>query len=313
MYSHAKLMIGASLLTIMSFDTVADSLIPSSICLQSTSSIAPDLFKSTWYLHFSPVENDKNLYEVNGFELGEKDSPAESYVDGMDGTVVVASESNMLNEKETLHISLQGSGSDLKKDIHDMWHTDAIFDLNPATFGGNLMSTTTDSIIPSGIQSHEPVKSSITRNIVVKKVTCPASVTDIVSNSVKKDITAAIRSMSEEWSNAMLQKDTSIFDRIWASDFIYVEPSGRRFNKAEGIADLKNSTDTITSSVVSSVDVRVYGGGTVAVDIGDYKEIGKDKDGKSFEKSSLFTNVWVLKEGKWQCVSGHSSNLPITP
>ena len=67
-----------------------------------------------------------------------------------------------------------------------MWHTDAIFDLNPATFGGNLMSTTTDSIIPSGIQRHEPVKSTITRNILVKMVTCPASVTDIVS---KKDTT----------------------------------------------------------------------------------------------------------------------------
>jgi hypothetical protein len=48
------------------------------------------------------------------------------------------------------------------------------------------MSTTTDSIIPSGMQPHEPVKSSITRNIVVKKVACPASVTDIVS---KKDTT----------------------------------------------------------------------------------------------------------------------------
>jgi len=313
MNSNRKLALGLSLITLINFDVIADTSFPSSICLQSTSSTAPDVFKSTWYLHFSPLEGDKNLYAVNGFELGEKVSPAESYVDGMDGTVVIASESNMLNSKETLHISLQGSGSDLKKDIHDMWHTDAIFDLNPATFEGNLMSTTTDSIIPSGIQRHEPVKSTITRNIVVKRLACPVSVTDIVSNSVKKDITAAIRSMSEEWSNAMLQKDTSILNRIWASDFIYVQPSGNRFNKAEGIANLKNSTDTITSSVVSSVDVRVYGGGTVAVDIGDYKEIGKDKDGKSFEKSSLFTNVWVLKEGKWQCVSGHASNLPITP
>jgi hypothetical protein len=67
---------------------------------------------------------------VNGFELGEKVSPHESYIDGMDGTFVIASESNMLNKNETLHISLQGSGSDLKKDIHDMWHTEAIFDLN---------------------------------------------------------------------------------------------------------------------------------------------------------------------------------------
>jgi hypothetical protein len=181
MNSNRKLALGLSLITLINFDVIADTSFPSSICLQSTSSTAPDVFKSTWYLHFSPLEGDKNLYAVNGFELGEKVSPTESYVDGMDGTVVIASESNMLNSKETLHISLQGSGSDLKKDIHDMWHTDAIFDLNPATFGGNLMSTTTDSIIPSGIKPHEPVKSSITRNIVVKKVACPASVTDIVS------------------------------------------------------------------------------------------------------------------------------------
>ena len=87
---------------------------------------------------------------------------------------------------ETLHISLQGSGSDLKKDIHDMWHTEAIFDLNPSTFGGNLMSITTDNIIASGIQFHEPVKSAITRNIVVKKVPCPTSVSDIVGKDVIK-------------------------------------------------------------------------------------------------------------------------------
>ena len=52
-------------------------------------------------------------------------------------------------------------------------------------------------------------------------------------------------------------------------------------------------------------------GGTVAVDIGDYKEIGTDKDGKPFERLSRFTNVWVLKEGKWQCVSGHASSVPV--
>ena len=181
MNSIKKVVLGLSLITLMNFEVIADTPLPSSVCLQSTSSTASNAFKATWYLHFSPVEGNKNLYAVNGFELGEKVSPVESYVDGMDGTIIIASESNMLNTSETLHISLQGSGSDLKKDIHDMWHTDAIFDLNPATFGGNLMSITTDSIIPSGVQAHEPAKSSITRNILVKKVICPNSVTDIVS------------------------------------------------------------------------------------------------------------------------------------
>jgi hypothetical protein len=64
-------------------------------------------------------QNIRHSYLLSDRLLGEKVSPTESYVDGMDGTVVIASESNMLNSKETLHISLQGSGSDLKKDIHD--------------------------------------------------------------------------------------------------------------------------------------------------------------------------------------------------
>ena len=132
-----------------------------------------------------------------------------------------------------------------------------------------------------------------------------------VAQSQKEAISAAIRKQSKDWSKAILTKNASILERIWASDFIYVQPSGRRFNKAEGIADMKNSTDQLTSSVVSSIDVRVYRGGTVAVDIGEYKEVGHDKDGQPFAREARFTNVWVLNEGHWQCVSGHASNVPV--
>jgi len=102
----------------------------------------------------------------------------------------------------------------------------------------------------------------------------------------------------------------SILERIWAPDFVYVEPSGHRFTKAEGIAALKTGGERHTVSAASSIDVRVYGGGTVAVDIGDYTEAGSDKNGKPFERTSRFTNVWVLKDGAWQCVSGHASAIP---
>ena len=102
-------------------------------------------------------------------------------------------------------------------------------------------------------------------------------------------------------------------ERIRAPDFVYVEPSGRRFTKAEGIAALKVGSERHTVSEASSIDVRVYGGGTVAVDIGDYAEAGTDKDGKSFERRTRFTNVWVLKDEAWQCVSGHASAISTKP
>jgi hypothetical protein len=126
-------------------------------------------------------------------------------------------------------------------------------------------------------------------------------------------IEAGIKDLSSQWSTAYLKNDPSILERIWAPDFVYVEPSGHRFTKAEGIASLKKGGEQHTVSEASSIDVRVYGGGTVAVDIGDYTEAGRDKDGKPFERKSRFTNVWLLKDGAWQCVSGHASVIPAKP
>lgn len=134
----------------------------------------------------------------------------------------------------------------------------------------------------------------------------PAAVTPAQEAAIE----AAIKGLSTEWSQAYLKNDTSILERIWAADFVYVEPSGHRFTKAEGIAALKAGGDQRTTAEASSVDVRIYGGGTVAVDIGDYREAGRGKDGKPFERKSRFTNVWVLEDGAWRCVSGHASVIP---
>jgi uncharacterized protein (TIGR02246 family) len=141
----------------------------------------------------------------------------------------------------------------------------------------------------------------------------PAQEATDVTQAEEAAIEAAIKDLATQWSTAYLKHDPSILERIWAADFVYVEPSGHRFTKAEGIANLKASAERPTASAASSIDVRVYGGGTVAIDIGDYRESGVDKDGKPFERASRFTNVWVLRDGKWQCVSGHASLIPARP
>jgi uncharacterized protein (TIGR02246 family) len=122
-------------------------------------------------------------------------------------------------------------------------------------------------------------------------------------------IEAGIKELSRQWSAAILTKDAAILERIWAPDFVFVEPSGARFTKADGIAALKTGKEQPTVSEATSIDVRVYGGGTVAIDIGDYHEAGKDKDGKPYDRRSRFTNIWVLKDGAWRCVGAHASVL----
>ena len=149
--------------------------------------------------------------------------------------------------------------------------------------------------------------------VCVVAPTAPAEETANVTPAQEAAIEAAIKELATQWSTAYMKNDPSILERIWAADFVYVEPSGHRFTKAEGIANLKVAAERHTASAASSIDVRIYGGGTVAVDIGDYRETGVDKDGKPFERASRFTNVWVLRDGKWQCVSGHASLIPARP
>jgi ketosteroid isomerase-like protein len=150
----------------------------------------------------------------------------------------------------------------------------------------------------------------------VTSTVCPvahAQSTGTVTPAQAAAIETEIKELSVRWSKAILGKDAAILERIWAPDFVSVEPSGKRSTKADGIAALETGTEKPTFSEATSIDVRVYGGGTVAVDIGDYHEAGKDKDGKPYDRRSRFTNVWVLEDGAWRCVSAHASVLEPTP
>jgi uncharacterized protein (TIGR02246 family) len=164
------------------------------------------------------------------------------------------------------------------------------------------------------LQSQFVIRGFLLLAVAIVGGTAPrAQSVSAVPEAEEAAIAASIKELSAEWSVAYLKNDPSILERIWAPDFVYVEPSGHRFTKAEGIAAMKAGGEQHTVSEASSIDVRVYGGGTVAVDIGDYTEAGRDKDGKPFERQSRFTNVWVLKDGAWQCVSGHAAAIPTRP
>lgn len=66
------------------------------------------------------------------------------------------------------------------------------------------------------------------------------------------------------------------------------------------VVEVETDRGRPTGSEVSPNDVRVYEGGT-------------NEDEKPYEQRSRFTNVWVLEDGVWQCVSGHSSVLELKP
>jgi ketosteroid isomerase-like protein len=63
----------------------------------------------------------------------------------------------------------------------------------------------------------------------------------------------------------------------------------------------------IASYEQSDLEVRIYG--DTAVVIGTGKSKGEWK-GESFGSKERFTDVFVRQDGKWHCVSTHTSDFP---
>src|ERR1022692_3177210 len=72
------------------------------------------------------------------------------------------------------------------------------------------------------------------------------------------------------------------------------------------LADMKADKDTYTSTKNEKLDVRMFGNG-FAVVVGTAREKGSGKDGKAFDRAYRFTDTWVDRNGKWQCVASQAS------
>lgn len=116
-------------------------------------------------------------------------------------------------------------------------------------------------------------------------------------------VEAAVKALEERWETAILHRDAKSIEELVASDFAGVADTGKLSNKAAVLGtEVKNNTDTDTSATLNHLTVRVYAP-NVAVGIGDAHEKGTGKDGKAFDRTYRFTDTWVERNGKWQCVA----------
>ncbi len=116
---------------------------------------------------------------------------------------------------------------------------------------------------------------------------------------------ATIREIEEKWEASIMQHDPSVAQAYLADDFRGISSSGKVMTKAKLVAEIKKDTDTYKSAKNSKVDVRVFGG-QFAVATGISTEVGKSKDGREFNRSFRWTDAWVLRNDRWQCVASQA-------
>ncbi len=116
---------------------------------------------------------------------------------------------------------------------------------------------------------------------------------------------ATIREIEDRWEASVMSHDPSVAQAYLADDFRGVSSKGKLMSKSNLLSEIKKDTDVYSSTKNGKADVRVFGG-QFAVATGTATEVGKAKDGQAFKRTFRWTDVWLLRNDKWQCVASQA-------
>jgi ketosteroid isomerase-like protein len=123
------------------------------------------------------------------------------------------------------------------------------------------------------------------------------------SASVQKELIK----LENDWNNALVKRDVAALSRILADDWTTIVPDdGTIMTKAQALANLKSGEDAYTSAIGDEWKVRVYGDAAVVLQRWTTKEQYKGKD---VSGQYGFTDTWIKKDGRWQCVASAGTKI----
>lgn len=115
-----------------------------------------------------------------------------------------------------------------------------------------------------------------------------------------------IKTLEREWESAIANHDASVIERVVADDFVGVSSTGRIGDKGTLLAEAKRDKNTYKTASARQMTVRMYGS-HVAVVLGMTKESGTTASGRPFDHTYRFTDTWMERDGKWQCIAAHAA------
>jgi ketosteroid isomerase-like protein len=114
---------------------------------------------------------------------------------------------------------------------------------------------------------------------------------------VERELIALVRL----WDGALVNRDVATLERLLADEFTL---SGTP--RATYLKYLKTSEDVIESAVSDNFDVRVYKDVALLIAVDTIKSRRK---GVAVVERYRYIDVWVKRDGRWQCVATESQQL----
>ena len=176
-----------------------------------------------------------------------------------------------------------------------------------ATIEETPASKPAEATAPVAEKKAEPATSPTApkKEATTTTATKPAAPTAAAAPSGKK---MSVKEMEEKWEASIPSHDFTTVQGFVASDFVGVSSQGKFVDKSTMLAEYKKDKDTYKSAKNEKLNVKSFGP-NVTVVTGRARENGTGKDGKAFDRTFLFTDTWMLRNGQWQCVASQINKV----
>ena len=117
-----------------------------------------------------------------------------------------------------------------------------------------------------------------------------------------------VRKLERQWLDAYEQHDSEAMTRIVADDFIITFPNGTMQTKAQLMSMIATPNPSSPKMRFYTEDVKSRSYGDTVILMGrvvtEY-----ERDGKKVKEQSRYTDTYVKRNGRWQVVASHLSNV----
>lgn len=134
----------------------------------------------------------------------------------------------------------------------------------------------------------------------------PASSAQATPPVPNENIEQLLSKMEQDWVDALLKGDATFHESILADDYVGVGPDGRIVGKSQSVDEVRSGAFKTESMTINEVKVRPFGDVAVVT----YGQSEKSQlQGKDTSGRSLWTDIFVKRNGKWQIAANHGSRV----
>jgi ketosteroid isomerase-like protein len=116
--------------------------------------------------------------------------------------------------------------------------------------------------------------------------------------------------VEDAWTAALIKSDIPALEKLYATEYLFTDPSGAALTREQDMASTKSGEFVVKAVKLEDVKVHVYG--TFATVTGINNLTASDK-GTDVSGAYRFTDVFVKRDGRWQCVATQATRVTKTP